>query len=256
MENKNQKKPSGTQPLPEMGMHPPGATQPGMGLKSGMEAQSGMGMMNGESGPERILAFSDGVFAILITIMILELKKPEAPTFAALFKLWPTWLSYSVSYLFIAIVWINHHFLMKFAQVAKPKLMWANFAHLFCVAVIPFFTEWLADTKFAPIPVAMYGFDFILVNITYLWLVWETLCDETARATTLNARSLIHLRFVITLGMFVVAAVVAFWFPFVSFGLIVVCLLLYSRPEVPRIFKALNIQMDPMMMPHEKMVKQ
>lgn len=74
-----------------------------------------MELMPEEPTPERIYAFSDGVFAIIITIMILELKKPEAPTFNALFQLWPTWLSYGVSYLFIAIVWINHHYLMRYA---------------------------------------------------------------------------------------------------------------------------------------------
>jgi uncharacterized membrane protein len=68
--------------------------------------------------PERLSAFSDGVFAVLITVLVLELRPPELPTFAALLSLWPTWLSYAVSYLFIAIVWINHHYLMRYATEA------------------------------------------------------------------------------------------------------------------------------------------
>jgi Endosomal/lysosomal potassium channel TMEM175 len=79
---------------------------------------------------ERLGAFSDGVFAVLITIMVLELKPPEQPSFAALLPLWPTALSYAVSYLFIAIVWVNHHHLLCFADYPSPRLIWINFAHL------------------------------------------------------------------------------------------------------------------------------
>ena len=80
---------------------------------------------------ERLGAFSDGVFAVLITVLVLEVRPPEAPTFQALLALWPTWLSYAVSYVFIAIVWINHHYLIRYAEVATPRLLWFNFAHLF-----------------------------------------------------------------------------------------------------------------------------
>jgi uncharacterized membrane protein len=79
--------------------------------------------------------FSDGVFAVLITVLVLELRPPELPTFKALLLLWPTWLSYAVSYLFIAIVWINHHHLLRYATEATPRLMWFNFAHLFSVSL-------------------------------------------------------------------------------------------------------------------------
>jgi hypothetical protein len=82
--------------------------------------------------PERLSAFSDGVFAVLITVLVLELRPPELPTFKALLSLWPTWLSYAVSYVFIAIVWANHHHLMRYATEATHRLMWFNFAH--CVA--------------------------------------------------------------------------------------------------------------------------
>ena len=94
--------------------------------------------------PERLSAFSDGVFAVLITVLVLELRPPEHPTFAALLGLWPTWLSYAVSYLFIAIVWINHHYLMRFAAEATPRLLWFNFAHLFSMSLLPLSTAWMA----------------------------------------------------------------------------------------------------------------
>ena len=102
---------------------------------------------------ERLGAFSDGVFAVIITIMVLELKPPSQPSFAALLALWPTALSYAVSYLFIAIVWVNHHHLLRFAEHATPRLVWINFAHLFMVSLVPFSTAWVAGTRLAAVPV-------------------------------------------------------------------------------------------------------
>jgi hypothetical protein len=81
---------------------------------------------------------SDDVFAVLITVLVLELRPPELPTFKALLLLWPTWLSYAVSYLFIAIVWTNHHYLMRFATEATSRLLWFNFAHLFSISLLPY----------------------------------------------------------------------------------------------------------------------
>ena len=107
--------------------------------------------------PERLSAFSDGVFAVLITVLVLELRPPELPTFKALLSLWPTWLSYAVSYLFIAIVWANHHHLMRYATEATPRLMWFNFAHLFSVSLLPLSTAWMAMSELAPQPVAFYA---------------------------------------------------------------------------------------------------
>src|SRR5215471_10645612 len=123
--------------------------------------------------PERLSAFSDGVFAVLITVLVLELRPPEHPTFAALLALWPTWLSYAVSYLFIAIVWANHHHLLRYATGTTARLMWFNFAHLFSVSLLPLATAWMAVSKLAPQPVAFYAAVFFLVNATYIALIWE-----------------------------------------------------------------------------------
>jgi len=94
--------------------------------------------------PERLSFFSDGVFAVLITILVLELHPPAQPTLEALLEHWPSWLSYAVSYLFIAIVWANHHYLLHHATEATPRLMWFNFAHLFSVSWLPLSTAWMA----------------------------------------------------------------------------------------------------------------
>src|SRR6266540_3436074 len=123
--------------------------------------------------PERLSAFSDAVFAVLITVLVLELRPPEFPTFKALLLLWPTWLSYAVSYLFIAIVWTNHHYLMRYATEATPRLLWFNFAHLFSMSLLPLSTAWMAVSKLAPQPVAFYAAVFFLVNATYISLIWE-----------------------------------------------------------------------------------
>jgi uncharacterized membrane protein len=128
--------------------------------------------------PERLSAFSDGVFAVLITVLVLELRPPERPTFEALLALWPTWLSYAVSYLFIAIVWANHHYLLRYADEATPRLLWFNFAHLFSMSLLPLSTAWMAVSELAPQPVAFYAAVFFLVNATYIALIWE-LIDRT-----------------------------------------------------------------------------
>ncbi len=116
---------------------------------------------------ERLGSFSDAVFAVIITIMVLELKPPEHPTFAALLPLWPTALSYVVSYYFIAIVWLNHHHLLRFFPHATPRVIWMNFVHLFMVSLVPFSTAWVADTQLAAVPVFVYAAVFVLVNLAY-----------------------------------------------------------------------------------------
>ena len=129
--------------------------------------------------PERLSAFSDGVFAVLITVLVLDLRPPEQPTFKALLSLWPTGLSYAVSYLFIAIVWTNHHYLMRYATEATPRLLWFNFAHLFSMSLLPLSTAWMAVSELAPQPVAFCAAVFFLVNANYVLLIWE-LIDRTA----------------------------------------------------------------------------
>ena len=104
-------------------------------------------MPHARRSPERLSLFSDAVFAVLITVLVLDLHPPELPTFKALLSLWPRWLSYAVSYLFIAIVWVNHHHLLHYATEATPRLMWFNFAHLFSVSLLPLSTAWMAVSR-------------------------------------------------------------------------------------------------------------
>jgi uncharacterized membrane protein len=137
-------------------------------------------MLRTKANPDRLSAFSDGVFAVLITVLVLELRPPEHPYLTALLAHWPTWISYAVSYLFIAIVWVNHHHLLTYASHATPRLIWFNFAHLFSVSLLPLSTAWMAVSKLAAQPVAFYAAVFVLVNMTYILLIWE-LVDRAPR---------------------------------------------------------------------------
>src|SRR4051794_38253066 len=148
--------------------------------------------------PERLSAFSDGVFAVLITVLVLELRPPELPSFEALLLLWPTWLSYAVSYLFIAIVWTNHHHLLRYATEATPRLLWFNFAHLFSVSLLPFSTAWMAVSKLSPQPVALYAAVFFLVNATYILLIRELIGRTPADDVPPRARRIMHVRSIAT----------------------------------------------------------
>src|SRR6476620_9526283 len=116
---------------------------------------------------DRLAAFSDAVFAVIVTVMVLELRAPDQPAFSALWPLWPTALSYAVSYLFIAIIWINHHYLMRFVGPPTLKLIWINFVHLFMVSLLPFATAWVARTRLAASPVVFYAGLFVCVDIAY-----------------------------------------------------------------------------------------
>jgi uncharacterized membrane protein len=181
--------------------------------------------------PERVSAFSDGVFAVLITVLVLEVRPPELPSFKALVSLWPTWLSYAVSYLFIAIVWTNHHYLMRYAIEATWGLLWFNFAHLFSMALLPLSTAWMAVSKLAPQPVAFYAAVFFLVNATYIALIWELIERRSAHDIPPRVRQIMRFRAVTTLFLFGLAAVVALKYPLAGLGICIACLIVYLKPE-------------------------
>ena len=172
------------------------------------------------------------MFAVIITIMVLELKPPpEHPTFGALLPLWPTALSYLVSYYFIAIVWLNHHHLLRFSLHASPRLIWINFVHLFMVSLVPFSTAWVADTKLAAVPVFVYAAVFVLVNLAYVPFEWHALASAPVEEISARTRRFAKIRSLFTLGTFVIAMLVSLKFPSLGFGLICCALLVYLRPK-------------------------
>jgi len=179
---------------------------------------------------ERLSTFSDGVFAVLITVLVLELHAPNEPTIEALLSHWPAWLSYALSFLFIAVVWMNHHYLMRYAGEATPRLLWCNFACLFWMSLFPFSTAWMANTQLAPAPVAFYTAISFLVNVTYIGLIWELV---ESSGTHVTVRRAMRYRALATLCLFAVAAVIALKYPLVALGICFCCLIAYLRPEPP-----------------------
>jgi uncharacterized membrane protein len=183
--------------------------------------------------PERVTGFSDGVFAVLITVLVLDLRPPEVPAFGALLLLWPTWLSYAVSYLFIAIVWTNHHYLMRYSTEANLRLLWFNFAHLFSMSLLPLATAWMAKSELAAQPVAFYAMVFFLVNATYICLIWELIDRIPVDEVSVTVRRIMRVRSITTLCLFGLAAVVALKYPLVGLGICICCLILYLKPDPP-----------------------
>jgi uncharacterized membrane protein len=189
--------------------------------------------MEQESSAERLTVFSDGVFAIIITVLVLDLRPPESASFAALLELWPIALSYAVSYLFLAIVWVNHHYLMRFAERATSKLIWVNFAHLFSMSLLPFATAWMARTRLAPIPVALYAGVFVLVNATHLLLCRELVGRSQKGNVPAQIGRKIRNRSAATLVVFAIAALLSLKWPIWGLGLCCACLALYMKPGAP-----------------------
>jgi uncharacterized membrane protein len=138
---------------------------------------------------------------------------PELATFEALLLRWPTWLSYAVSYLFIAIVWANHHHLILHATETTPRLMWFNFAHLFSVSPLPLSTAWMAVSELAPQPVSFYAAVFFLVNATYILLIWELIDRSHVDDIPPKVRRIMRVRSIATLCLFGASAVVALKYP-------------------------------------------
>ncbi len=108
-------------------------------------------------GKNRLEAFSDGVLAIIITIMVLELKVPQGDDFTALRPLWPVFLSYVLSFVYVGIYWNNHHHLFHVTQQVNGIILWANLHLLFWLSLFPFVTGWMGENHFTPAPTALYG---------------------------------------------------------------------------------------------------
>jgi uncharacterized membrane protein len=202
-------------------------------------------MREQETTTERLGFFSDAVIAVIITIMVLELKAPEQATFSALLPLWPTAISYAVSYLFIAIIWLNHHHLLRFVHHVTPALIWVNFAHLFAVSLVPFTTTWIARTELASAPVAFYAAIFVCVNIAYRVFERQALDQADITQISQRARRIARRRSLATLLIFVAAMLCALIASRIGFALICCALLPYLTPESPDVKLGVSSGSDP-----------
>jgi len=181
----------------------------------------------------RVAVFSDAVIAVIMTVMVLELRAPDDPALSALWPLWPTVISYAVSYLFIAIIWINHHYLMSLVGPPTLRLIWINFAHLFMVSFLPFATAWVARTQLASAPVAFYAALFVCVDIAYNVFEREVLARAHPAHVSHRARRMARRRSLAVLAIFAAAMLVALVAPRFAFALVCGALLLHVRPEAP-----------------------
>jgi uncharacterized membrane protein len=200
-----------------------------------MSSGKGMAVMSrGRRAPDRLSTFSDGVFAVLITVLVLELRPPELPTFKALLSLWPTWLSCAVSYLFIAIFWANH---TTISCTMPPRPLLAS-CGLTSPTRFPFPcfrspTAWMAVSELAPQPVAFYAVVFLLVNVTYIALIHELIDRAPTDHVPPREHRIMRFRSIATLCVFAAAAVVALKYPLVGLGMCICCLIVYLKPEAP-----------------------
>jgi uncharacterized membrane protein len=182
---------------------------------------------------EKLSSFCDGVFAVIITIIVLELKVPSHPSFAALYEEWPTALSYAVSYLLIAIIWLNHHFLLRYATDATRQLMLWTFTHMFMASLVPVATAWIAESRMAAVPVFAYAATILCVNISYHGFAHIVVGRGAADDATRMMRRKALTRSFVTMGCFAFAMVIALKEPLVAFGLVTCIVLTYARPELP-----------------------
>jgi uncharacterized membrane protein len=183
--------------------------------------------------PERLGAFSDGVLAIIITIMVLDLKVPHESGVAALVGMWPVFFSYALSYLFVGVVWINHHHLIRHTERAEPGVIWANLLLLFFVSLIPFFTAYMAE-RMDSFTTALYAFIFLLVTISFM-LFQNVIARQFGHDPDLRTMDQAgRKRNWLALILYAVAIPAAYLHPAFSLALVVAVSALYFVPEANR----------------------
>ena len=178
----------------------------------------------------RLEAFSDGVIAVIITIMVLELKVPHGAEAAALAPLAATFLTYVLSFVFTAIYWNNHHHLLHAVHHVTGSTLWANMHLLFWLSLVPFVTGWMDENHFAPIPVAAYGLVLLCAGIAYFILTRVLLA--THGHDSLLAKALgSDFKGKISVVLYLAAVALAFVQPWISLAIYVLVALLWLVPD-------------------------
>lgn len=179
----------------------------------------------------RLEAFSDGVFAVIITIMVLEMKVPHGTDFAALKSVVPVFLCYVLSYIYVGIYWNNHHHLLHASDHVSGGILWANLVLLFCLSLAPFTTAWMGENHYAPLPVAVYGVMLLSAGIAYFVLT-KSLIAHHGKDSIL-ATSVGHdWKGTVSVLVYVFAIPMAFirsWLACACYGLVAVMWLLPDR---------------------------
>ena len=161
-------------------------------------------------GKNRLEAFSDGVIAIIITIMVLEMKVPHGAQPAVLFALWPVFLSYVLSFVYIGIYWNNHHHLLHAVQRVSASILWANLHLLFWLSLMPFAAGWMGENHFAPLPTALYGVELLMCACAY-WLLVQCIVGVHGRDSVIGRAIGRDLKGNVSLAVYAIAAPAAYF---------------------------------------------
>jgi uncharacterized membrane protein len=178
----------------------------------------------------RLEAFSDGVIAILITIMVLELKIPHGTDWEALRPVLPVFLSYVLSFIYLAIYWNNHHHMLHATDQINGKILWANMHLLFWLSLIPFATGWMGENHFAPLPTATYGAVLLAAAIAY-YILQSTIISQQGADSKLKAAIGNDLKGKLSPLIYVAAILLAFVNHWISEALYVAAALMWLVPD-------------------------
>jgi uncharacterized membrane protein len=181
----------------------------------------------------RLEAFSDGVIAIIITIMVLELRPPAGSRLEDLVPLLPKFLSYVLSFAVLAIYWNNHHHLLQAAKTVSGRVLWANMLLLFWLSLIPFGTTWIGDTTFASGPIALYGVVLIMAAVSYYFLV-RALIAAPGQSDTIATVLADDVKGKVSPLLYLLAIILSPFVPVLSFAIYVLVAAAWIVPD-PRI---------------------
>ena len=189
----------------------------------------------------RLEAFSDGVIAVIITILVLELRAPHGTDWSAIAPLVPAFVSYVLSFIYLGIYWSNHHHLLQAASHVNGAVLWANLHILFWLSLIPFVTGWMSENEFAAVPVAIYGFDLLMAALAY-YILERTLIVAQGPESRLKMAVGAEIKGWVSVGIYVTGVLVALlWTPWVALALYALVALMWLIPD-RRIERALGRQ--------------
>jgi uncharacterized membrane protein len=194
-------------------------------------------------GTTRLEAFSDGVLAIIITIMVLELRAPHEPTLGALVALLPVFLSYVLSFIYIGIYWNNHHHMLHATERVTGGILWANLHLLFWLSLVPFTTAWMGENHFAAAPTAAYGVVLLMAAVAY-WVLQRAILSSQGRDSMLARAVGGDLKGKLSPLFYIVAIPMAFVRSWVSDALFVAVALIWLIPD-RRIERAIGAPVAP-----------
>jgi uncharacterized membrane protein len=192
---------------------------------------------------QRLEAFSDGVLAIIITIMVLELKVPHGTDLASLKPLFWVFLSYILSFVYLGIYWNNHHHMMHVAPRVNGAILWANLHLLFWLSLVPFVTGWMGENHFAPAPTALYGVVLLMAALAY-WILLRAVISMQGRDSLLARAVGNDLKGNISPVIYLIAIAASFWRQWVAGLLYVLVALIWLVPD-RRIERALAAERPP-----------